>query len=122
MSIILLVRTVDKTLGICRGALFECPDQLRDILLQRLGFGLRQLSALRPCKMVKSYLAGLLGMGLDVSSNADYSPPCNLHKSLRGNDRGGRGGRDGPSCGVLWLIALDTDGSPSSSHVCVRET
>lgn len=86
--------------------------------LQRLGFGLRQLSALRPCKMVRSYLAGLLGMGLDVSSNADYSPPCNLHKSLRGNDCGGRGGRDGPSCGVLWLIALGTDGSPSSSHVC----
>lgn len=59
-------------------------------------------------------------MGLDVSSNADYSPPCNLHKSLRGNDCGGRGGRDGPSCGVLWLIALGTDGSPSSSRVCMR--
>lgn len=25
---------------------------------------------------------------------------------------GGRGGRDGPSCGVLWLMALGTDGRP----------
>lgn len=32
---------------------------------------------------------------------------------------GVRGFRDGPSCGALWLMALGTDGSPSSSCVSV---
>lgn len=45
-----------------------------------------------------------------------------------GNGCGGRGCRDGPSCGVLRLMALSTDGSPSSSsewvcdYVCTQAT
>ena len=64
------------------------------------------------------HTAGRLGMGPDVSKNANHVPPCDLRKSPGALWVVGAGVAGMGPAVVLRLMALSTDGCPSSSWVC----